>query len=85
MTWRAFNLIAPWRNPNIDRPDDATDFAQTYGRCRAKSIASWSRSDDLHRSLRADSIEDDVPSGPTSLADVMSEDPGQDIVARLAT
>ncbi len=42
------------------------------------------QSDDLHRFLRADSIEDDVPSGPASLADVMSEDPGQDIVARLA-
>ncbi len=29
-------------------------------------------------SLRADSIEDHVPSGPASLADVMTEDPGQD-------
>jgi len=36
-------------------------------------------------SLRAESIEDHVPSGSASLADVMTEDPGQDIVARLAT
>lgn len=41
--------------------------------------------DDLHGFHRPNSIEKDVPSRSTALTDVMSEDPREDIVARLAT